>query len=458
MLGHSHALSGVLAGAAAGTWALNLPPAPLALLAATTAGYALVPDLDHCGSTMAREGGFLTETFAWCVRAASGGHRHGTHSLAGAAVFTAATYAACEFRGTWPGRIVLGVFLAIAFAGALRALRLGGHFADTLAVAGAVTVVWSGYGLTLVPAAAALGTAVHLAGDMLTDEGVPLLWPFTRRHYRLLPEPFAFTTGTRPERWIVAPALIVALAAVTLAACRPLARSSPPPQSRQASGTSQDPAGTTTPPDTPWPSQPLRHVHDPGEMTGIEPASCHFRGGGQLPDPGCTPGSIDPAVTQANIRSTVCRTGYTMTVRPPESQTEHFKSDEAYPAYGVADGTRTELDHLVPLELGGSNDASNLWPEVPAAPNPKDTVEGALHDAVCSGEVTLSAAQDAIASNWMMAESRLGISWRRTTMDGDNTIEKEGGDHRNRSLYAKAASRASLMPGSQPPSASCFLT
>ena len=187
-------------------------PAPLALLAATCGGYALAPDLDHCGSTMAREGGFLTETFAWTIRAISGGHRHGTHSLAGIAAFTGAGYMACAVGGTWPGRIILGLFLAIAFAGALRALRLGGHFADLLAVAGAAAMVWSGYGLALVPLAAATGTATHLAGDMLTDEGVPLLWPFTCRHFRLLPEPFAFTTGHFAERWIVTPALLVALA------------------------------------------------------------------------------------------------------------------------------------------------------------------------------------------------------------------------------------------------------
>jgi hypothetical protein len=150
-------------------------------------------------------------------------------------------------------------------------------------------------------------------------------------------------------------------------------------------------------------------VHDPGEVTGTEPAHCRFRDGGRLPDPQCTPGSIDPAVTQADIGSTICRAGYTETVRPPESQTERFKFDEAYPAYALRDGTRTELDHLVSLELGGSNDAANLWPEVPPTPNPKDRVENALHRAVCDGRVTLAAAQQAIAQDWMTAESRLGI-------------------------------------------------
>src|SRR5207244_11336910 len=53
------------------------------------------------------------------------------------------------------------------------------------------------------------------------------------------------------------------------------------------------------------------------------PRSCHARGAGTFtrPDPRCTPGAIDPAVRQSNIASTICRRGYTRTVRPPESVT-----------------------------------------------------------------------------------------------------------------------------------------
>lgn len=151
----------------------------------------------------------------------------------------------------------------------------------------------------------------------------------------------------------------------------------------------------------------LQAVHDPGQVTGSLSGPC--QGIGQLPDASCTPGSVDPAVTEADTAQTICRTGYTSTVRPPEADTEKFKLDQAYPAYGVPSGTKTELDHLVPLELGGNNDASNLWPESPASPNPKDDVEQALHDAVCSGQVNLAAAQRAIASDWTTAEAQLGV-------------------------------------------------
>ena len=153
----------------------------------------------------------------------------------------------------------------------------------------------------------------------------------------------------------------------------------------------------------------LKKVHDPGHVTGTIHGHCSYRDHGQLPDPRCTPGSIDPAVTRADLGSTVCKRGWTKTVRPPEAQTQRFKYDVAYPAYGTPSSERTELDHLVPLELGGSNDATNLWPQSPPVPNPKDSVENALNAAVCDGRVSLTAAQNAIASDWLTAERKLGL-------------------------------------------------
>jgi hypothetical protein len=156
----------------------------------------------------------------------------------------------------------------------------------------------------------------------------------------------------------------------------------------------------------------LLRVHDPRRVTGTGtmPAHCAFRDHQRLPDPRCTPGAVDPAVTQGNLRSTICHPGYTKTVRPSSSQTDKFKYEVAYPAYGEPHSKKTELDHLVSLELGGANDAANLWPESPPTPNPKDKVENALHAAVCDGKVTLKAVQNAIASNWETAERKLGLS------------------------------------------------
>jgi len=73
-------------------------------------------------------------------------------------------------------------------------------------------VLVHGVGLTLIPVAVALGCATHIAGDMLTDSGCPLLLPLSQYRFKWWPEPLAFTTGTMPEVAIVDPVLLVALA------------------------------------------------------------------------------------------------------------------------------------------------------------------------------------------------------------------------------------------------------
>ena len=212
VLGRSHALSGVVAGLAVGSLVMHEHAGHLALLACLTADYALASDLDSCGSTEARSFGFATAVLAWCVRLVSGGHRHGTHSLLGVAAFTGVAWAACEFRGTWPGRAVLFVILAVGMAAAADALRpSAAHAENILALAIAAAMCWTGYGLALVPLAAALGTACHIAGDSCTVSGCPWLYPFSDRDFHLLPEPLRFTTGKFAESWIVSPLLLAAL-------------------------------------------------------------------------------------------------------------------------------------------------------------------------------------------------------------------------------------------------------
>jgi hypothetical protein len=143
--------------------------------------------------------------------------------------------------------------------------------------------------------------------------------------------------------------------------------------------------------------------------------SCRARGGGldALPDRRCTPGALNPAVTQASIRATICHAGWTATVRPPASITAREKR-ASVAAYG--DGMRGagfEYDHLVSLELGGAvNDARNLWPEPDYAKpsgfylNPKDRLERRLNRLVCAGRMTLARAQRLIAGDWVAASKR----------------------------------------------------
>jgi hypothetical protein len=113
-----------------------------------------------------------------------------------------------------------------------------------------------------------------------------------------------------------------------------------------------------------------------------------------LPDPSCTPGAIFSSATVSQI----CTPGYSRSVRNvPESLKQ-----SVYAAYGIESHVPGgyEVDHLVSLELGGSNGVANLWPEISPGYHEKDGIENRLHDAVCAGSVSLSAAQHEIARDW----------------------------------------------------------
>lgn len=140
-------------------------------------------------------------------------------------------------------------------------------------------------------------------------------------------------------------------------------------------------------------------------------------------------------MTPATIGSTICTSGWTSEVRPPESYTEQVKRLEAgaggsvsyrgvtYQVHGfeLADPQlgHYELDHLIPLELGGAPaDPRNLWMEpyepptgnaAPGTGSPtKDVVESAAREAVCAGRVPLATAQHQIATNWYAFGQQLG--------------------------------------------------
>jgi len=134
------------------------------------------------------------------------------------------------------------------------------------------------------------------------------------------------------------------------------------------------------------------------------PGSCHERGEYPFntPDLHCTPGALNPAVTQATIRTTICRAGYTSRIRPSTSVTgpEKLASIRAYGLHGSP--SSYEYDHLISLELGGAaNDSRDLWPEPGGSPNLKDKVENYLHVRVCDGRMSLARAQSIVALSWV---------------------------------------------------------
>ena len=158
---------------------------------------------------------------------------------------------------------------------------------------------------------------------------------------------------------------------------------------------------------TPAPTQPPPHpAHRPAPPGGPSAAQIPPHA---LPDPGLTPGAASAAGSDQ-----ICRPGYARSVRnvPWSVRRQVFRS------YGLA-GNHTgwcrgpggcELDHLISLELGGSNAPDNLWPEPYDGPwnaHIKDRLENRLHRLVCTGHLALSEAQRAIATDWIAAYRRI---------------------------------------------------
>lgn len=107
---------------------------------------------------------------------------------------------------------------------------------------------------------------------------------------------------------------------------------------------------------------------------------------------------LNPAVTQGNIHKTICRPGYTATIRPPASYTTALKRSQLPPG---ADVKLYEEDHRVALGLGGSpRSPVNLRPQLWVEAHVKDIEEVALMRAVCSGKVKLRAAQEKLIGDW----------------------------------------------------------
>jgi hypothetical protein len=128
---------------------------------------------------------------------------------------------------------------------------------------------------------------------------------------------------------------------------------------------------------------PARHARPPG-----------------LPDARLTPGDALPVSADD-----ICTTGYSRQVRSVPSELKQ----QVYSEYGIAshESGEYEVDHLISLELGGSNSVRNLWPQsyrtTPWNARAKDRLEDRLHRLVCDGKMDLRAAQHAIASDWIAA-------------------------------------------------------
>jgi len=126
-----------------------------------------------------------------------------------------------------------------------------------------------------------------------------------------------------------------------------------------------------------------------------------------LPNIKLTPGLVNPNVTQANIKSTICVSGWTATVRPPVTFTNKLKYDQLHSGYNLNGDLNLkdyEEDHIVPLEVGGNPSSPlNLFPEpryIKLSSYLKDQLENQIHHLVCSGQLSLKAGQAIFLTNW----------------------------------------------------------
>ena len=119
------------------------------------------------------------------------------------------------------------------------------------------------------------------------------------------------------------------------------------------------------------------------------------------------PGAVNPNVTQDNISATVCVANWASTIRPPSGYTSRLKLRQMVTYHLPGSPKLYEEDHFIPLSIGGHpRDPANLWPQRwvgSRGARKKDVLEVKLHRMVCSGQITLAAAQAAIRADWFAA-------------------------------------------------------
>ena len=149
-----------------------------------------------------------------------------------------------------------------------------------------------------------------------------------------------------------------------------------------------------------------------------------------LPNPKLTPGVTNPAVNQLNIQNTICKSGWTATIRPPASYTTSLKAQQIK-EYGYTDTNLAsyEEDHLISLELGGDpKDHKNLWPEAYPAARQKDRVETYLKTQICGGGIGLQAAQKIISTDWYSEWTKVfGKNLGANSAEWSTTDDEAGG-------------------------------
>ncbi len=236
-MGRSHAVSGVagwVALCAAGSLAgVDVEPSTVLNGAGVSAGFALLSDLDHPGSTISRSLGPLTRglsrmvswvadwvqdrTCPCCRDENTVAHRAGSHTLA-AVVAVGGLVALVGWRWGLPGAaVVVGAAVALAVRGILPRRTRGawGALLAGVVAGGLVFELGPASGWWWLGLPAGFGMFAHVLGDAATLSRVPMLWPVRIRGCRWYPcgSPrwLRFRTGGRVERWLVGPLMVAGL-------------------------------------------------------------------------------------------------------------------------------------------------------------------------------------------------------------------------------------------------------
>lgn len=206
-MGRTHATSGAAVWAL--IWAANpgrFGPIEIIVGGLTLIGATLWPDFDHKHSTISNTYGVVTRGGSWLINKAAGGHRHGTHSIAGVLGLGFVIREGIVFRHT-PAIILVAIPMILAWAALVRLFKIKGYIDDVAPIPAVLAlVILTSVPLWYVPYAMVIGCLIHIVGDLITQVKIPIFWPFSSEGYALK----LITTDGPTERWVIAPACVAA--------------------------------------------------------------------------------------------------------------------------------------------------------------------------------------------------------------------------------------------------------
>lgn len=220
MMGHSHALSGVVGwmavvplvqGMEFPGLSFDLGPGEIVAGSLVCAGAALLPDVDHKSATVTKTYGKFTEILSDILNWAFGGHRMGTHSF----FFAVLMGVMVQALALW-SELAVQIFVFLLIGIALQGLGFGmdrnrtaSGVINALATAAITLALFSsGVNYTWLGLAVAFGVVLHFFGDMVTRMGVPIFWPFWKKR---IGQGRGFATDGPVEQKVVTPLLTIGI-------------------------------------------------------------------------------------------------------------------------------------------------------------------------------------------------------------------------------------------------------